>query len=177
MILNRTQIKKEMELGNILVEPLKEEYIGVNSIDLRLGKDLKVYEDFLLDPHCDNPTMTIEIPEEGLQLVPGELYLATTKEYTETKNHVPLIVGRSSIGRLGIFVHITAGFGDVGFKGQWTLEITCVKPVILYPDMKIAQIYYNTTGESPEEYSGRYQNQKGVEASKYHMGETYFEHG
>jgi len=170
MILNRKQIIENINNGDIVVNPLDEKYIGVNSIDLRLSPKMKIYTNSVLDAHSKNPLKPIEIPEEGLILDPNELYIATTIEHTETKNLVPMLVGRSSIGRLGIFIHITAGFGDIGFRGQWTLEITCVKPVKIYPNMKIGQIYYHTTGENPENYQGRYQDQVGAQGSGYHKG-------
>ena len=89
-----------------------------------------------------NKATKIIIPEEGLLLDSRKLYLGRTLEYTETHNLVPMLEGRSSIGRLGLFVHITAGFGDVGFKGYWTLEIFCVQPIRVYPNTEICQIFY-----------------------------------
>ena len=77
-----------------------------------------------------------------------------------------MIEGRSSIGRLGIFIHITAGFGDVGFSGYWTLEIFCIKPIIIYPNVEIAQLYYHTIDGDYEEYnSGKYQNNIDIQPS------------
>ena len=98
-----------------------------------------------------NEVEEIIIPETGYQLKPNELYLGRTLEYTNTKKYVPMIEGRSSIGRLGIFIHITAGFGDVGFAGYWTLEIFCIKPIIIYPNVEIAQLYYHTIDGECEE--------------------------
>jgi dCTP deaminase len=98
-------------------------------------------------------------------LKPGELYLAQTMEHTVTKNLVPVISGRSSIGRLGINVHATAGFGDVGFSGYWTLELFVVRPVIVYAGMQIAQIYYHTIQGQVEEYKGKYMKNEGVQPS------------
>jgi len=113
-----------------------------------------------------NETKEIIISEEGYKLEPNELYLGRTLEYTTTKNFVPMIEGRSSIGRLGIFIHITAGFGDVGFSGYWTLEIFCIKPIIIYPNVEIAQLYYHTIDGEYEEYnSGKYQNNTDVQPS------------
>jgi dCTP deaminase len=77
-----------------------------------------------------------------------------------------MLEGRSSIGRLGLFVHITAGFGDVGFKGFWTLEIFCVQPIRVYPNVEICQIFYHSLeGEHTSYTSGKYQNNKGIQAS------------
>lgn len=77
-----------------------------------------------------------------------------------------MIEGRSSWGRLGLYIHVTAGFGDVGFKGYWTLEITCVQPMIIYPNVEICQIFYHAIGLLPsKEYEGKYQNNEGIQPS------------
>ena len=113
-----------------------------------------------------NETKEIIISKEGFKLEPNQLYLGRTLEYTSTKKFVPMIEGRSSIGRLGIFIHITAGFGDVGFSGYWTLEIFCIKPIIIYPNVEIAQLYYHTIDGEYEEYnSGKYQNNTDIQPS------------
>ncbi len=92
--------------------------------------------------------------------------LGRTVEYTKTKNLVPMLEGRSSVGRLGMFVHVTAGFGDVGFEGFWTLEIFCVQPVKIYPNVEICQIYYhNIEGEYEKYISGKYQKNKEIQPS------------
>ena len=111
--------------------------------------------------------MDITIPEDGYILMPGTLYLGETVEYTETTGYVPKIDGRSTTGRLGIVIHLTAGFGDNGFKGKWTLEITVTHPVIVYPNMEIGQLYFEEIqGDSSMKYDGKYQNQQGVQAAK-----------
>ena len=111
-------------------------------------------------------SFTIKGHKEGFKLEPNQLYLGRTLEYTSTKKFVPMIEGRSSIGRLGIFIHITAGFGDVGFSGYWTLEIFCIKPIIIYPNVEIAQLYYHTIDGDYEEYnSGKYQNNTDIQPS------------
>ena len=96
---------------------------------------------------------------------PGRLYLGRTVEYTETKGYVPMIEGRSSIGRLGMFIHVTAGFGDVGFCGYWTLEISCIQPVRIYPGIEICQIFYHEITGDVIEYNGKYQNSKDIQQS------------
>jgi len=96
----------------------------------------------------------------------GKLYLGRTAEYTETQGLVPMLEGRSSVGRLGLFVHITAGFGDVGFKGFWTLEMFCVQPIRIYAGVQICQVFYHSIEGSYQTYSsGKYQNNKGVQPS------------
>lgn len=228
-MLSGIEIKRQMELGNIIIDEFDEKRLNPNSYNIRLGNKLKVYaianispeqleeeatmpfreeythiyekfkeskstleessteikeklddlserlakhklqvlRKYSLDPKKDNETVDIEIPEEGYILVPGILYLGETMEYTETYGLIPNIDGRSTTGRLGIEIHRTAGFGDVGFKGKWTLEITVTHPVIVYPGMEIGQIYYETVdGDSSMQYNGKYQNQQGVEPAK-----------
>ena len=114
----------------------------------------------------DNEVEKLIIPSNGLVLEANRLYLGRTVEYTETKNLVPMLEGRSSIGRLGLFVHVTAGFGDVGFKGFWTLEIFCIQPIKIYPNVEICQVYYHTLEGSHENYnSGKYQDNQGIQPS------------
>jgi len=167
MILSGKEIEKRLE-KEIIIRPFNKYNLGVNSYDLTLANEIIIYELLRpLDMKKNNPFIKLEMNEEGFKLYPGKLYLARTNEYTETKNYVPMIEGRSSIGRLGIFTHITAGFGDVGFCGYWTLELTCVHPVIIYPNVKIAQIYYLTIeGEYDLYHSNKYQNSKEIRSSQ-----------
>lgn len=124
----------------------------------------------ILDIKKENPTTEIIIPEDGLILIPNRLYLGSTNEYTETYNLIPAIDGRSSIGRFGIDIHATAGFGDNGFIGVWTLEISVKQPVIIYPDIEIGQLYYELPdGDTSITYNGRYQNSREAVASRFHI--------
>jgi dCTP deaminase len=165
MILSGKQIYDK--LGNeIVIEPFHEDQLNPNSYNLRLYHELLVYEDNALDMKKENPYHTIVIPAEGIVLEPNRLYLGRTKEYTETDKLVPMLEGRSSVGRLGLFVHVTAGFGDVGFCGYWTLEIHCIQPIRIYADIEICQIYYHTIEGDYDKYSsGKYQNNKGIQPS------------
>lgn len=125
-----------------------------------------VYENDLLDMKIPNKTKKIKIPEEGLILEPNRLYLGRTNEFTKTEKFVPMLEGRSSTGRLGLFIHVTAGFGDIGFAGYWTLEIFCVQPIKVYPNTQICQIYYHDIlGEYDLYKSGKYQNNTGIQPS------------
>lgn len=165
MILSGKEIEKKIG-SEIFIEPYDRGRLNPNSYNLSLHNELMVYDDDVLDMKKPNRTRTITIPEEGLVLEPGRLYLGRTVEYTRTLNYAPMLEGRSSIGRLGLFVHITAGFGDVGFSGYWTLEIFCVQPIRIYPNVEICQIYYHEIDGEYEEYkSGKYQNNKGIQAS------------
>lgn len=235
-MLSGLEIKRQIELGNIKIEPFNEKQLNPNSYNIKLGNHLKIYEttkygpeyisqlvtekleplwnefnlqygdlssqelydasyngvrdDFIkeledkrslytkeivrqiaLDPKKDNKVIDIEIPEEGFILMPGILYLGTTEEYTETYGFIPNIDGRSTTGRLGIEIHRTAGFGDNGFCGKWTLEITVTHPVIVYTGMEIGQLYYEVIdGDDSMKYHGKYQNQNDVEQARVDKG-------
>lgn len=166
MILSGNEIIKNLG-KNIIIEPFVRENVNPNSYNLRLHNELLIYEDDILDASRQNKTKSILIPDDGYLLQPGQLYLGRSIEYTETHGLVPILQGRSSMGRLGVTVHITAGFGDVGFCGYWTMQLTCIKPTKIYPQMKICQIYYQTILGDFEEYdSKKYQNNSSIQASR-----------
>ncbi|TVR82217.1 MAG: dCTP deaminase [Chitinophagaceae bacterium] len=165
MILSDKRILEEMEKGTIKIEPFKENCLGTNSYDVHLSKHLAVYKDRVLDAKAHNTIISVEIPEEGYVLQPNTLYLGVTEEYTETHAHVPFLEGKSSIGRLGIDIHATAGKGDVGYCNTWTLEISCAQPVRVYAGMPIGQlIYFAVEGEIKNYYHSK-QNAKYNERS------------
>ncbi|MDR3647191.1 MAG: dCTP deaminase [Candidatus Babeliales bacterium] len=165
MIISGKEIKRNLG-SNLIIEPFNEKQLGPNSYNLRLHNELLIYDNYTLDMKHPNTAHKVIIPQEGLLLRPNTLYLGRTVEYTETDSYVPMLEGRSSIGRLGLFVHITAGFGDVGFKGFWTLEIFCVQPVKIYPGIEICQIFYHTIeGEYTRYTSNKYQNNIGIQPS------------
>ncbi len=167
MILSDIDIIKEVVHGNIKIEPDLSKSHNTNSCNVTLSDELLVYDHYLLDMKKDNPCHTVKIPKDGMILEPGNLYLGRTEEYTETHGFVPMLEGRSSIGRLGIMVRATAGFGDAGFCGYWTLEISCIQPVRIYAGIEIAQLYFHTLRTQPiSSYDGKYQNNKDVQASK-----------
>ncbi|MCI0421509.1 MAG: dCTP deaminase [Acidobacteria bacterium] len=190
-ILTGSEILHQRHAGKIIIEPFEIKQLNPNSYNLRLGDKLVNYTDVLdvdhprhpgdpklyrsrkevpglrcLDMRLMNHTVARPIPETGLVLIPNVLYLGATIEHTETHGFAPYIEGRSSIGRLGVCVHVTAGFGDVGFRGRWTLEITVVHPIRIYPGVEICQIAYSTVEGEVIPYKGRYQDQKDVMSSK-----------
>ncbi|WP_099466592.1 dCTP deaminase [Konateibacter massiliensis] len=165
MILSGKEIIKHMG-KEIIISPFDTNKVNPNSYNLTLANELLIYEAEELDMKVPNKTKQIVIPEEGLLLQPNILYLGRTNEFTKTTKFVPMLEGRSSIGRLGLYIHVTAGFGDVGFAGYWTLEIHCIQPVRIYPDVEICQIYYhNIMGEYDLYDSGKYQNNRGIQPS------------
>ena len=140
--------------NDIIIDPFNEKQVNPNSYNLKLHNELVVYDSDILDMKKDNTGTKMIIPEEGLLLESNKLYLGRTVEYTETHNLIPMLEGRSSVGRLGLFVHVTAGFGDVGFKGYWTLEIFCVQPIKIYPNIEICQIFYHSIDGDYTSYEG-----------------------
>jgi dCTP deaminase len=156
MILSDQRILQEINKGSILIDPFNPAKLGTNSYDVHLAKYLAVYTEEMIDARKENPINEIIIPEEGIVLQPGTLYLGVTQEYTETHRHVPFLEGKSSIGRLGIDIHATAGKGDVGFCNTWTLEISCVMPVRVYAGMPIGQlIYFEVEGDISNYYHSK----------------------
>ncbi len=165
MILSGKEIRNHLG-KDLLIEPFDEKQLNPNSYNLRLHSELMVYKESVLDMKKQHEIETFTIPEDGYVMRPGELYLARTFEYTRTDRFVPMLEGRSSIGRLGLFIHVTAGFGDVGFNGFWTLEMSCLKPVRIYAGVEICQIFYHTIAGEYERYiSQKYQNNQGIQPS------------
>lgn len=174
-----------MDAGNIHISPFERRHLGPNSFDVTLHPELLVYDlkaGQCLDMKKKNPTLELTVPEEGLVLEPGRLYLGCSVETATSWKYVPMFEGRSSIGRLGINTHITAGFGDVGWgyipdeHGQlvcqyptWTLEIEVVHPIRVYPRVRIGQVYFMTPDGEISYYKGKYSQQKAPQASRLYQ--------
>ncbi len=165
MILTGAEIRRRLGT-DIEIDPFDASQLNANGYDLTLHNELLVYEEVVLDLKHPNRYRRIEIPDEGLVLSPNQIYLARTVEHTVTHNLVPMIEGRSSIGRLGLFVHVTAGFGDVGFCGYWTLEMFAVQPIRIYAGVRICRLMFHTVEGEPDEYrSNKYQNNRDIQPS------------
>ncbi|MGD0898733.1 MAG: dCTP deaminase [Thermoguttaceae bacterium] len=165
MVLSGHEIRRQLG-QNIIIDPFDESKLNPNSYNLSLHHELMVYEEVVLDMRKANRVRRMAIPADGLILQPNQLYLGRTVERTETRNLVPMIEGRSSIGRLGLFVHVTAGFGDVGFCGYWTLEMFAVQPVRIFAGVAICQIFYHDIRGTFTEYaSDKYQHNTDIQPS------------
>ena len=154
---------------DIIIDPFNIKNLNPNSYNLTLHDELKFYDCNFLDMKKENSTKILKIPMDGLWLEPGETYLGRTIEYTVTKNLVPIIKTRSSIARLHIQIINSAGFGDIGYSGHWTIPISVIKKTKVYPFVTICQVYYNDiTGEIDKEYNvnDKYQNSRDIMASK-----------
>jgi dCTP deaminase len=156
MILSDVKIRDALRERRIVIRPFRPECLGTNSYDVHLGPFLAVYEDAALDARQDNRVKEFRIPKAGYVLIPGQLYLGVTEEYTETHGYVPFLEGKSSVGRLGIDIHSTAGKGDEGFCNYWTLEMSVKVPVRIYARMPVGQlIYFEISGRVAHSYSDK----------------------
>ncbi|MFF3950559.1 dCTP deaminase [Streptomyces sp. NPDC001902] len=167
MILTGPEITAAVRDRRLRITPFEPGQVNPNSYNVRLGSTLLTYTDPVIDAHRPNPTTPVVIGSEGYVLQPGELYLGHTQEEVGSDTFVPLLFGRSSVGRLGLFVEITAPIGDIGFHGQWTLMLTPTRPLRVYPGMKIGQIMFFVSVGPVDLYQGKYQAALGPQPSGY----------
>lgn len=168
MILTGRQILKEYEAGKIGIKPFSTDQVSPNSYDFCLGTTVKVYDNYILDCRRENPTSEMKLTAEGLILLPGRIYLGHTREIMGSDHYVPIIRGRSSTARLGLFIHVTADIIDIGSHNQWTLQMHAVQPIRIYPGMRIGQVTFWRPEGEVELYSGKYQGSMGPWGSQIH---------
>lgn len=183
MLLSDRDILSELDAGRVQLEPLEREMIQPSSIDVRLDGYFRVFDNHKyphIDPAADQSDLTrmVEVKgDETFVLHPGEFVLGSTYELVTLPDDVAArLEGKSSLGRLGLLTHSTAGFIDPGFSGHVTLELANVAtlPIKLYPGMKIGQLCFfrlSSPAEHPygsEKYGSRYQGQRGPTASRSH---------
>ena len=184
MLLSDRDIRDEIAAGRVGCEPFTESMIQPSSVDVRLDKFFRVFENHkysVIDPSIEQPDLTREVITEGDEpfiLHPGEFVLASTYEVITLPDDIAgRLEGKSSLGRLGLLTHSTAGFIDPGFSGHITLELSNVAnlPVKLFPGMKIGQlclIRLSSPAEHPygsAKYGSRYQGQRGPTASRSYL--------
>lgn len=158
MILTGNQIHQEIITGTIVIDPFDATLLNPNSYNFKLGKNLAVYNNNdVIDTRYKTPTIEYAIPDNGFVLEPGKLYLGHTLERMGSSIFVPILGGRSSTGRLGLFVHITAPLGDIGYFGQWTLQFRATIPVKVYCGQKIGQMIFVQSYGKVSSYTGKYQ--------------------
>lgn len=158
MILSGLKIDEEVKNGKIVIEPYDYNDINPNSYNYTLGEYVKVYKNRELDSKIKEEVEIIKIPDEGLVIDPEKIYLGYTEEIIGSDYYVPVITGRSSTGRLGLFVQITSDLVDIGFKGRLTLQLHSTQPVKIYKRMKIGQIMFWKVYGNVQLYNGKYQN-------------------
>jgi dCTP deaminase len=175
MILSDSSILKEMKDGNIVISPFTYANLNPCSIDLTIANKYKLYENDTLDVKVKQDAWEFTMPEDGVVLKPGMVYLYHCNETIGIKGNIRgKVEGKSSLGRYGLFVHVTAGFIDPGFQGSLVLELVATQPIRIYPNMKICQIEFaRVEGDIIESYDkkagSKYQNQSGTQESKYHL--------
>lgn len=161
------KIEELVRAGELVIDPFDPAQVNPNSYDLCLGDALVTYQfRGYLDPKVAAPTQTLSIPPAGLVLMPGTLYLGSTVERIGSDSFVAFVEGKSSLGRLGLTAHVTAGFIDCGFHGNVTLEMTVVHPLKVYAGMRVCQICFVETVGEIRRYGGKYQNQQGPQPSR-----------
>jgi dCTP deaminase len=154
MILSRTEIDRRVAGGGITISPYSPAQLNPTSYSYRLG--LEISEPGAAGGAGEAGDAVVEIGAAGMLLQPGRLYLSHTYEVIGSRECVVTLMGRPSIGRLGLFVHISADLGNVGDAHRWTLELACVQPVMIYPRMLIGELtFWETSGELAF-YSGPY---------------------
>jgi dCTP deaminase len=174
MILSDTHILENLKSGAIVISPFNQENLNPCSVDLTIAPDYKVYADDILDAKQYNRAYELKMEGHGVLLEPGRVYLYRCNERIGCKGNIRAKVeGKSSLGRLGLFVHVTAGFIDPGFEGSLVLELVATQPVRIYPNMKICQVEFAyVQGEIAETYDmkagSKYHGQTGVQESLYH---------
>lgn len=160
MILTGSEIKKYLRRGDIVISPFNEEQLNPNSYNYRLGDVLTYKED-------TGEYKTIKLPEEGFILYPNRVYLGHTFEVLGSKKCAMSLIGRSSTGRLGLFLQVSADLGHTGAKHKWTLELVAAKPIKIYPNMIIGQIsFWENYGEATL-YEEGYSSYSEPQISKY----------
>jgi dCTP deaminase len=169
MILTGYEIMKRLESGKLDIQPYNPDNVNPNSYDLTLGSKLLTYNNLILDSKHPHITSELEIPASGYILRPGELYIGSVNEFIRLEDTVGVLYGKSSLGRLGLFIHVTAGFIDSGYRGNLTLELAVVKPLKVYPNMKIGQIAFHEELGDSMPYAGKYLGDKNPQASKSHQ--------
>jgi dCTP deaminase len=157
--LTGSEIIRQVEAGNITIDPFDLELVNPNSYNYRLASVLRRLTNDVIDLRAEDNFEELLIPESGLLLMPGECYLGSTSEIFGSQRFPALITGRSSIARKFITNHITAGLIDLGFLGRITLEISVLRPTIIYPNTRFGQIFWFTVSGDTHQYRGKYQNQ------------------
>lgn len=161
MILTGPEIASAVRKGTIVLDPFDEELVNANSYNFRLGPTLLEAPGQEFDVKSTPDWQFVPIPPHGYVLSPGGLYLAHTVETIGSDVYVPSLIGRSSIGRLGLFLQVTADLGHIGAVHQWTLELYAVQPVRVHAGMRIGQMSFWATAGERVAYTGPYSNFSG----------------
>jgi len=165
VILTGNEIEEECALGRIVIDPFDTSHVNPNSYNFCLGETLRVYTSFPLDPKTVNAYSEVHIGPEGFVLQPNRLYLGSTIEVMGSAYYAPTFAARSSVARLGLFINLSASLGDIGFIGQWTLQLFTIHPLRVYAGMRIGQIMWWKPQGQIRLYNGKYQSSKGPQST------------
>jgi len=165
MILTGKEIQNQVNAGNIVIEPFILDNLNPNSYNYCMGTHYK--EKYWSDSGVDQFSELMEIPHQGLILKPKRLYLSSTAEIIGSRRYVVSLMGRSSIGRLGLFVQLSADLGNLGEAHRWTLELTCIQPITVYPNMVLGQVSFWMPKGEIELYKGKYHSFNSPKESIY----------
>jgi len=171
MILSGLKIKEEVKNGNITLKPYNEKLLNPNSYNYRLGRTLLEVEDEIIDSKKETKYKKIKLTSKGYTLKPNKLYLGSTIEKIGSDKYVTQLIGRSSVGRLGLFLQITAPLGHVGCCHSWTLELKVVEPLKIYPNMIIGQVTFWCIEGNYEKYKGNYMKYEEPHISEFYKKE------
>lgn len=169
MILTGIKIRDEVAAGYIVIKPFNETQLTTNSYDLRLGYKYLKYNDGVIDPKVPHGYYIFDIPEDGLQLEPGDFLLSESLEVVGSTHFVPIIHAKSGTARAGLFVHITADLIDIGSIGKITFQLYATLPIKIYPEMLLAQVTFWRPEGQITLYRGKYQNTTGPQPSKTYL--------
>lgn len=169
MILTGNEIKERINNNDIFISNFNEKYLDTNSYDLCLGDELTFYEEEILDIYSENKIKTIKIPKEGFLLEQNSFVLGCSDSIIGSNKFVPIIHGKSTTARAGLFVHITADLIDIGFQGKVTFQLHNLLPIKLYPGMRIAQVSFWVPKGEITLYNGKYQGAESPLSSKSYM--------
>lgn len=171
MILTGEEIKRQVRLGNIYINPFSEDLVNPNSYNYRLGQEILEIDEKIIDPKKQYKSRRIILDKNtGFVLQPNKLYLGSTYEEIGSDKFTTILIGRSSVGRLGLFLQITADLGHIGTKHCWTLELKVVQPLRIYPFMKIGQVsFWVNYGCVKEKYRGEYMKYSRPYPSKFYQ--------
>lgn len=168
MILTGPEIQKQISSGRICFEPFDAAMLNPNSVNYRLGPLLTVLQS-PLDAHQPAQAQSIEIPKQGYLLQPGQVYLAHTQEKIGSDFFVMSLIGRSTLGRLGLWLQISADMGHLGTNNHWTLELRCVQPLMVFAGMSIGQVTFWQPQGDKTLYHGKYQGPNKAKPSDIHL--------
>lgn len=166
MILTGNEIERQVANGRIHIDPFDPLSITTNSYDLTLGAKFCRYENDVLDPYGDNPFSVFDIGEQELVLERGDFLLGHSVERLGSDHYVPIIHARSTVARLGLFVHITADLIDIGSVGQVTFQLYATMPIRISAGLKLGQVSFWRPMGDIQLYNGKYQGSVGPNPSK-----------